>query len=170
MMSFKNYGWAFVMVINIMVASLFAKNMISYPLDYDFSCSYGVPFAIWETYSKDDMEHSRIIDGTYKVTAINIGDRSAKLNFVIDAIILFIIFYLLQKREKGSRQERLFWRIAFVLAFSLSLSLWVNIFSSWGNGTHRFFYLAAVFFEIILVLLAMIKVVIACSPIARGKG
>ena len=166
---FRKHSWAFIMVVSIMPAFYLAKNMISYPLDYDFSCSYGVPFAIWETYSQNNMKHSRFVDGTYKVSAIDIRDRSARLNFSIDAIILLIIFYLLQKQENESRKECLLRKYTFVLTLLLALSLWASIFSSWEAGLYRFLYLAAVFLEILLISAAMAKGVIACTTRRPGQ-
>ena len=162
----KNYGWAFLIAVNILLASLGAKNRISYPLGYDFSCSYGVPLAVWETYSIDQKEQSRLIDGAYHVSAVemgSLGNRSVIFNSIVDLIVFLAVFYLLQKRKDERRWERGLRKSSFVLVFLLSLSLWGNVFSSWESGVYRFLYLAALFLEILLVLSAIIKGVTACS-------
>ncbi len=159
---FKNYGLAFVMTVNITVASLFAKNMISYPLGYNFSCSYGVPLAVWETYSENNMERFRFISRAYHVSAINIGYQSIILNFVIDTIIFLSIFFLLQKLSKEDRVKILLRKYAFFLTLFLLLLLWTNIFTGWESGIYRFLYLAVVVLEILLVLLAILKGFMAC--------
>ena len=155
----KTHSWAFIVTANILLASVFAKNMISSPLDYDFSCSYGVPLAIWETYSQDQVEHFQFISGAYKVNAVRIGDRSAILNFFIDAIISLVVFYLLLKSEKESRGVCLLRKYSFILTLLLSFSLWANVFISWENTIYRLLYLAAVSLETVLILLAIIKTV-----------
>ena len=157
MRSLQAHSWAFIMAANILVASVFAKNMISFPLGYDFSCSYGVPLAIWEIYSQDHVEHFRFINGAYKVSAVCIGDRSPILNFLIDAIISLAVFYLLQNREQTNRVVRLLRKYSFILTFFLSLSLWASVFICREYFLYRFLYLAIVFFETILALLVIIK-------------
>ena len=157
MRSLQTHSWALFMAANVLVASVFAKNMISFPLGYDFSCSYGVPLAIWEIYSQDHVEHFRFINGAYKVSAVCIGNRSPILNFLIDAIISFAIFYLLQNREKANRAARLLRKYSFILTFFLSLSLWASVFICREYFIYRFLYLAVVFFETILALLVILK-------------
>lgn len=154
------------MTVNIMVASLLAKNMISYPLGYNFSCSYGVPLAIWETHSINKKEQSRLIDVAYHVSAVkigNLGDRSVIFNSFVNLIIFLVVLYLLQKGKEESRWERGLRKCSLALVFFLSLSLWFSILSSWESGIYRFLYLAAVLLEILLVLSAIIKGVTACS-------
>ena len=160
---FKNYGLAFVMTVSIMVGSLFAKNMISYPLGYNFSCSYGVPLAIWETYSQNNMEHFRFIRRAYHVSAINIGYQSIIFNFLIDTMIFLSIFFLLQKLQQEDRVKILLRKYAFFLTLLLLLLLCTNILTCWGSGIYRFLYFAVVALEILLVLLAILKGVAACS-------
>lgn len=162
MIFFKNYGLAFVMTVNIMVASLFAKNMISYPLGYDFSCSYGVPLAIWETYSQNNMEDFQFISRAYHVSAINIGYQSLMFNFFIDTMIFLSVFFLLQKLQKEDRVKILLRKYAFFLTLLLLLLLWTNIFTCWGSGIYRLLYLVVVVLEILLLLLAILKGGIAC--------
>ena len=157
MRSLQAHSWAFIMAANILVASVFAKNMISFPLGYDFSCSYGVPLAIWEIYSQDHVEHFRFINGAYKVSAVCIGDRSPILNFLIDAIISLAVFYLLQNQEEANRVVRLLRKYSFILTFFLSLSLWASVFICREYFLYRFLYLAVVFFETLLALLVIIK-------------
>ena len=109
------------MTVNIMVASLLAKNMISYPLGYNFSCSYGVPLAIWETHSINKKEQSRLIDVAYHVSAVkigNLGDRSVIFNSFVNLIIFLVVLYLLQKGKEESRWERGLRKCSLALVFS----------------------------------------------------
>ncbi len=162
----KNHGLALIMAVNILPASFLAKNMISYPLGYDFSCSYGVPLAVWETYSIDQAERSRVISGAYHVSAIEIGEMGsppATFHLFVDSIIFLAVLYLLQKRENESRWKKGLRKCSLALALFLSLSLWLSVFSSWESGIYRFSYLTAVVLEILLFLSAIIKGVTACS-------
>ena len=162
----KNHGWVFLIAVNILLSSLGAKNMISCPLGYDFSCSYGVPLAVWETYSINQEEQSRLINGAYHVNAVkigNLGDRSIIFNFSINLVVFLAVLYLLQKRKEESRWEKKLRKSSFALAFLLSLSLWISVLSSWESGIYRFLYLTTVLLEILLVLSAIIKGVTACS-------
>ena len=164
---FKNHSLTFVMAVNILLASLGAKNMVSYPLGYNFSCSYGVPLAIGEVYSQDYMTHFRFITGAYQVSAIPIRDRSMLLNLFVDMIICLVVFFLLQKLPHEGGHEKRLRRWGFVLTLFLSFVLWANILSRWDDGAYRFLYLVAVLLEILLVLIAIIKGAVVCLNLMK---
>ena len=147
-------------VISIMVASVFAKNRICYPLGYDFSCSYGVPLAIWEHFSEDGRVAARLISNEYAASAISFETGNAYLNLLIDASINILLCCLMLNMQGEDKRARRMNVLVYCSAIYLSCVLWATVFIDWRQGLYRVFYLNILAAYIILLLLAIVRVIL----------
>ena len=156
----KNQRLPLIMAVTILILSLAAKNLVCLPLGYDYSCTYGVPLAIWEIYSQDQVEHCQFIDGDYPVSAIAIKRQSLVFNILVDLSIILMIFFILQKSPKEERCEKMLRKFAFGLTICLALTLFTSVITPWSTGLYRFSYLWSVFWDSLIILTAIIKGII----------
>ena len=157
-MGFLKRNMQYIVILLIVIASLFARNMISYPLGFDFSCSRGVPLAIWEQCSLDGTTSVKLISGAYKSSAVPFATGSALLNFLIDFMLIISLCCFPLQKSKGDKTLRCIRIIAYCFVLCLLCSLGVSIFAGWSNDLYRVVYSNVIVLYVILFLLSVIKV------------
>lgn len=72
-MKLLNQKTEYLIIFCVVIASFFAKNTVSYPLGSDFSCSYGVPLAVFEQYSQHGVIFMKFISNEYNTMRLPKG-------------------------------------------------------------------------------------------------
>ena len=142
----------------VMIAAVFAKNTVSYPLGQDFSYSYGVPLAIWEQCSLEGKVAVKLVSHEYKSSAFPFTTNCVLLDLFIDlALNFFLCGYLLRKcgESKVVCHVRI---LSFFLILYLLCLLSLSILVEWSNDFYRVFYINIVFLYFILSVLSVVKI------------
>ena len=154
-------------VVNIMVASGFAKHSWCIPLGDDFYCAYGVPFALWEQVSHGGKVHTGWFSGQNPMQFL-IG-FNAPINLLLDLMIAVLLgCFLLWMRGRTWGECCVNASFCGVTIY-LSCMLWVSALTDWRYGLHGFIHLTILASYIILLLLAISRGILAVRKQAKPK-
>lgn len=140
-----------------LAAAIFAKNSISCPLSYDYSCSYGFPMAWLEIYSINGIEHMGFVTQAYRTNATAFATPSVWINILMDVFVFAMIYRLLQDDGKKSEGQKILRRSSWFLFVLFAMISWIGILAPWETQLYRHCYLADMVLLGGLILLGAMK-------------
>jgi len=125
-----------------LTAAIFAKNLISCPLSYDYSCTYGFPMAWVEIYSINGVQHISFVSQAYRTNSTALATPSVWINILIDVFVYTIIYWLLQDDRKKFFGKKILRRSSWFLFALFAMISWIGILTPWETQLYRHCYLA----------------------------
>ena len=168
-MKLLNQKTEYLIIFGIVIASFFAKNTVSYPLGSDFSCSYGVPLAVFEQCSQHGVISTKFISNEYNTSAISFAPNNVWLNLFINLSVNVFLCYFVFLKYPESRFSSCITTISYCLVTYLLCSLISSILIDWNNNLYRILYINIIFSYILIFLLAIINVCSILSSKIKGN-